>query len=508
MEALGKAGCAAATLGLGLFFALPSSAQMSEALSPQAEAEKNCVTCQGVILDSHRDPRCSGFFLKLYDKPSVNFTIGFGYNDLSRQDGSLGEGNYALLQVKELVDRLLAPCTPKQKGVTELCGFSPTVVSKDRPLTLSKEITVLSRKRVVNIQVIDSIPKADRSQLEESRNAERMFFESVPVSKAVLYLGHSRDGGGPDFYPAKRVKTAKGEQVDYAWYHTNHPGLTSLLKTFRDSGEQQPLLYGSYSCDSKKHFLDRLKKVAPRSGFILADNLVDPSDSFDAMTHSLDSLLSVRCDGAFQGVSDNHFGTYRLFSQFKKDPKARALFQGVYDRLGYEMVLSMNREELVGYLKAKAAQKVSDVDLQKAPHTLLLHQYLISLFNSELHDEMEAFRNAYVLSRLAQKTDTISPELGKLAEITYQQFKQSDLVKLSSAAIILESGRKGSLQVSAEELGALREQALKDWKRASDTLNYLKRVYSGEKKTRFKSAELRIQQIEEQLAVLHSELTQ
>ncbi|HRO67672.1 MAG TPA: hypothetical protein PL182_08925, partial [Pseudobdellovibrionaceae bacterium] len=91
-----------------------------------------------------------------------------------------------------------------------------------------------------------------------SERAEAVFLNSLKDSDLVVYVGHSRDGGGPDF----KVPRLNGSRVDYPYYRANRPGLKKLLSALK-SGHRRARGLAILSCDSTKFFRGPIQKAAP-----------------------------------------------------------------------------------------------------------------------------------------------------------------------------------------------------------------------------------------------------
>ncbi len=94
------------------------------------------------------------------------------------------------------------------------------------------------------------IAKNKEHQGEQSRLSETFAQAAVRDADGFIYVGHSRDGGGPDPYPP--VLLANGH-TDYEHYHRLKPGMKSL-EPYLKAAPKAPILIGSFSCSSLKHF--------------------------------------------------------------------------------------------------------------------------------------------------------------------------------------------------------------------------------------------------------------
>jgi hypothetical protein len=74
-------------------------------------------------------------------------------------------------------------------------------------------------------------------------------------SEVMMYVGHSRGGGGPDTYPPVTYTgpNAPVQEVDYGYYRRNQPGLNSLESSFAKS-ETTPAFIVWTGCKSYNSF--------------------------------------------------------------------------------------------------------------------------------------------------------------------------------------------------------------------------------------------------------------
>lgn len=184
------------------------------------------------------------------------------------------------------VQGITRPCT--EPGRAD-CGFTR---EGERWI---KTIYGGARKLRVRLQVLASSAGADDAenrrdpyQAWRSRYAQRAFLEGLREADIVFYDGHSRAGGGPDFFPPRL--TAR-EQVDYRWYRNREPGLREMEATMRSS-EASPLrTLGLFSCASEHHFAERLRSAQPGVRVVSSTELIYFADALQAMRDALSAAL-------------------------------------------------------------------------------------------------------------------------------------------------------------------------------------------------------------------------
>lgn len=121
--------------------------------------------------------------------------------------------------------------------------------------------------RIQEIRVISGAlhPRLDvttgsRAEEQKRRSArtEEAFSKAFLDSDLVVYVGHSRLGGGPDFNPPR----LKNDKVDYPSYQKERAGARRTLRAVKDLNRRAQVL-ALLSCDSTDHFLGEIRKSAP-----------------------------------------------------------------------------------------------------------------------------------------------------------------------------------------------------------------------------------------------------
>jgi hypothetical protein len=128
-----------------------------------------------------------------------------------------------------------------------------------------------------------------------SLKAERNFRDGLNAGDIVIYNGHSRDGGGPDFNPPK---TIPGGHVNYDWYQAHTPGLNMVLDGLVP-GSGHPKVLGLFSCVSGKHFSQRVIEREPSMGLVTSEELLYYSDALANSVGAINALLGFWCKEPF-----------------------------------------------------------------------------------------------------------------------------------------------------------------------------------------------------------------
>jgi hypothetical protein len=231
-------------------------------------------------------------FANLNAKPQLNISIVFGYNDqrpyLNVLDGE---------ERKILETGLLQPCTHQ---LDRLCGFTQVAPGQ------------LRKGKVVLNLISSSVSGHDewnrtvsqKKQYEASTNAEQGFATAIKSSDVVFYLGHARNGGGPDFFPPLLKENGN---VFLKSYEQEQRGIKLLTANIAQSKTIKIL--GLFACDADKHFTDTLLKTRSDLSYILAGSVTLPTNMDYSMWGAFHSLLGKTCATSLkQNVTSNPQG--------------------------------------------------------------------------------------------------------------------------------------------------------------------------------------------------------
>ncbi len=199
---------------------------------------------------------------------------------------------------RALANILTAPC----KGTGQLCAFTQ---DRQNPYLYTKNVRIHGKAYRARVEVHHSsyseilrTNTVTASDLQRNRTefAQDFFRKSLQNADVTFYLGHSRNGGGPDFSPPRFV--GGSNKVDYKnYYQVERPGFKRLLSAL-DSPNQTKIL-GLFSCDSRDHFYGKIRKLAPNTGVISSTAVLNLTDVWTAMMGGLDSLLRGQCQQSF-----------------------------------------------------------------------------------------------------------------------------------------------------------------------------------------------------------------
>lgn len=99
-------------------------------------------------------------------------------------------------------------------------------------------------------------------QVKCSEEALKFMQKAASEAEVMLYVGHSREGGGPDTFPPeiKPDGVKYLHRVDYTPYRNTRPGLASLSSSLSKS-KDKPYIVSWASCKSDVHFAGWFRKV-------------------------------------------------------------------------------------------------------------------------------------------------------------------------------------------------------------------------------------------------------
>jgi hypothetical protein len=259
--------------------------------------------------DLNAPESCRNRYIKMFGDKYVSISLGFGYGDVDDRSVALDA-----LMFDAFVRKLVAPCP---LGVSA-CGFlrdtkDPSLFQRyvfaptgDDHYLVSLRIT---RASLSSNDLNNTTVNKDK-QMQACLAARDKFMGEVSRGTDIaFYVGHSRDGGGPDFCPAVRLPN---DHVNYDYYQKHKEGikdLTLAMSAAVKAGRPNHVI-GSFSCSSQQHFEKRLRAANPKAGFFLTSRLVSFSQVAAEAYTSLDSVLHQRCADGFNDVFEfRQYGT-------------------------------------------------------------------------------------------------------------------------------------------------------------------------------------------------------
>jgi len=249
---------------------------------------------------------CESMMKRIYADKQADVRLVIGYLD-TRPTDPTWDNRYRDNFVKSFKKACVT-------GGTSLCGFVPDPMNSDRLLRR------MGDGRIVRLTITDSsVTASDDSNRVDSRQTRKTdlrnleFVDAIKNGEVVIYMGHSRDGGGPDFGPPRL--TAE-EHVDYDWYHRNKPGLKRLVSALGADYQTTDRLdlFGSLSCSSVMHFKKRVNQAAPDTSYLGTSRLSTFGEVEKMARLALEKIVTRSCD------IENSMQQSGLPGQFFPDP--------------------------------------------------------------------------------------------------------------------------------------------------------------------------------------------
>lgn len=281
---------------------------------------------------------CQNDYLNLMSKPEINVTIAYGYFDAG--DGTTWDKKF----LDHFVSTMTAPC---KTWDLKTCGFkkigkNPTVLT--RKMTGPDGLIKTVRIKVDNPSVSsnDQDNSTDPNQKIRSEEVKKLYLDGLRNSEVTIYLGHSRDGGGPDFDPAK--KRADGH-TDYDYYHKNPKDKKEVIKVLSENPDRARIV-GIFSCSSIRWFSKGIAVGAPASGFIGTDDLYYVRN-FEQIFPFIEKIFSYQCVDKLIVPDVNNHGNLKQEKKWKVPAKDKNISKEALTRATLEkLAAQLSHQEL------------------------------------------------------------------------------------------------------------------------------------------------------------------
>lgn len=208
---------------------------------------------------------------------------------------------------------LTRKCTSEDR---RLCGFREITPQEDRirrgKTVLTRDIEIGDRKveARMTLTYASASPFYERNltllkakQDRYTEASDENFFGGLRNADAVIYMGHARNGGGPDFNPPRLTPD---KHVDYyGYYRKQFPGMFRMLKELKANSNKEIFL-GLFSCDSKLHFGRRLLTQNPKQRVVLTlggEAVLNYADTFLVSMGYIEGLLRGRCGASLEAYA-------------------------------------------------------------------------------------------------------------------------------------------------------------------------------------------------------------
>ncbi|MBC7740961.1 MAG: hypothetical protein H7061_02110 [Bdellovibrionaceae bacterium] len=250
--------------------------------------------------------QCSNLYKKPIANGIIDIRYALGYFDLSEGAEFIWEGeNFGISPSLDigvyqgLIRLLTAPCP--RRANRQLCEFQISGSSQPAKTILQKRINLLGHNVTTQITLThasvsqfykDNVGPLAADQQQLTAQSENNFFNAIGVADIVLYNGHSRSGGGPDFSPPRLNSELHTDYKQY--YSVQKPGLKKLLAALKRNSKNEGVL-GLLSCSSKSHFYSTIMKANSNQRLIVSSDFVEYNDSIKASLGYLEGFLQGQC---------------------------------------------------------------------------------------------------------------------------------------------------------------------------------------------------------------------
>lgn len=271
---------------------------------------------------------CQKQYSSFYRDGILDISLTMGYLDMP--DRTIDEKSFNMIY-----GALTRECSYRNEMT---CGFEETDRVYENRVVLEKAfnhdfggvgMTPQQRIRVTLTYTAASTNDSDNvtsrgptpEQLRMSRIAEASFFGGigepglgVETCDVCGYLGHARDGGGPDFRPVPLAWRKADGHTDYTNYQAKRTNFRRLLNAINSSTHSSRQLVAIMGCNSAPNFAGRpkrclvdqpgcaplnLKNFESRTGFILTDELSWPQNQSKYLAILLDGVINMKCRSAW-----------------------------------------------------------------------------------------------------------------------------------------------------------------------------------------------------------------
>ncbi|WP_413291078.1 hypothetical protein [Bdellovibrio sp. HCB337] len=249
--------------------------------------------------------QCENVYANALNRGVLDIRYALGYFDDSRGEDSIVNGiNYGLspsLDIEifhALRKQLTANCWSFSK---RLCGFKESGDAETGKVVLTKQEKIHGRKITVRITLTQASASSSFAQNKGAsasrqsmltQQSEENFFGGLRTADVVIYNGHSRNGGGPDFNPPILNSHNK---VNYkGYYEKKRPGIIRTIENLKHNPNQGFIL-GMFSCYSRKHFYQTFMDANPQQGLVLSADTIDYFDALKGSVGYLEGILRGSC---------------------------------------------------------------------------------------------------------------------------------------------------------------------------------------------------------------------
>jgi hypothetical protein len=259
------------------------------------------------VLQPEARLQCETMWRPFLKKSHIRIEYFTGYNNNYHYQVRDGFERSALLAL------LLSPCRSEHN---QFCGFKPIhaeLFTKSVLLPDGRQRTIEFGLHQASISANDKANRTNPQQQVHSEKVRQQFIQASGSADVLIYSGHSRYGGGPDFSP--EVLTDTGDDFP-SYYRQRKNGLHDLLGGLNSRTDEGLSLLLLGSCDSQKHFhqtfqarTDKLKTSLLGTSAVMEDTF------FQTFFNLMQMLMTENCSEDYsQAFKEFRLNSYQTNS--------------------------------------------------------------------------------------------------------------------------------------------------------------------------------------------------
>lgn len=326
-------------------------------------------------IESLGNATCQKEYLDIFAKNEINMTLAFGYDDISET------ATNDLSSLNLFVKTLTAKCSVWDQ---RMCGFK---VDSKGPYVLSKKFfgpdgrprTLKITADASSVSADDKANRLNPLQKIQSENMKQLFVKGLQDSEVTIYMGHSRDGGGPSFEPPRLLSNG---HVNYSYYHKNKKDKLLMVNALAKSPNKSRIV-ALISCSSIRWFARSIESSAPSSGLI-GTNEAFHTGNFKEVFPLMERIFTYQCLKDYQIQDAAKASQILTNKQWKIPAQNQSLSKAELDK--------RTLETLATYLRH------SDINVRREAH-LEIKSYDSRLYTPTVWKELKAYSFGNTLGR-------------------------------------------------------------------------------------------------------------
>lgn len=272
---------------------------------------------------------CDSEYQPLFAKGAVDVRLNIGYMDFSIDGGPVSFDTWvpqigrsvtigpnspvSPFMYEQVIDLLTGPCVPNGSAI---CGFqrigpegvfAKAVPGPNGQPTIFR-VTVTQAAASIFHDMNDVGGSLSYLQSQYTERADDNFFGGLRTADIVAYVGHARNGGGPD----NRVVVRKPDlHADYAGHYKNPAAadrgggfegarrMREALSSRRQSGTESPYLLAIMACRSSQLFASGIHAEAPGARLAMTGDITYGPSLLTGALAAIDSSMRRQCRDNF-----------------------------------------------------------------------------------------------------------------------------------------------------------------------------------------------------------------